>query len=319
MLSAAVQRRLQAVIREELSFLSRRSSTFSSADQAVTCIMVHLASVASADAEAGGPPSSGDDSDESVRPNSSLVRARGTMAAAARPGAQPRRAPDHSASLPPPPPFAPQSERDRRVEHLRAIFGLSPADAERVAILGDELRRQHRIVSRLSAGSARTAGLNADRRAGDAAGAFRRDAAGAGGAGAGGGPPVGSVRGGVGGGGGGSGGPMLTTPGEIAELTMLAAVDRLCDKLRSLRGPAPAHAPTNAPAGGPPAWPPLVVGAVHGRSWSPGSVGAVQPKRARIMASPLPPPPPPPPDDDTDANTDGERAGGGNNKRARLN
>ena len=310
MLSAAVQRRLQAVIREELSFLSRRST-----DQAVTCIMVHLASVASMDPETGGSPSSGDESDESVRTRREQLSFRRNPRHASIMLVPPRR---------PPPPLTPtpllfQSERDRRVEHLRAIFGLSPADAERVAILGDELRRQHRIVSRLSSGTVRTADLNADRCTADA-GAFRRDAAGADGAGAGGWHPL--LRGG--------GGPMMTTPGEIAELTMLAAVDRLCDKLRMLRGPAPSNVQANAQTAGLAAWtarvsPPLIVGSVHGRSWSPGSNGAVQPKRARIMASPLlpprppppPPPPPPLPDDDTDANTDGERVGG-NSKRARL-
>ncbi len=69
MLSAAVQRRLQAVVREELAFLARRpgATSFASTEQASACLLVHLVSVAAPAADGGASPSSGDEIDESVR------------------------------------------------------------------------------------------------------------------------------------------------------------------------------------------------------------------------------------------------------------
>lgn len=247
MLSAAVQRRLQVVVREELAFLSRRSAVFSSPEQGAACLMAHLSGVCSAvggnvgtaspggmsgisqGSSGGGGSGSGDESDDSF-------------------------------------------ERGRRLEHLREIFGLSDADAERVALLGDELRKAHRYIS--SAVDANESGG-----IGSGGGASRTSEGGAGVSGSG--RKLAHHA------------PTATTKSEVAELRMLAAIDRLSEKLRLLRSQEPPNSPSASADGVDQAG---VAGEVNNRaagstrprSLSAGSTGLNIAKRARIMEATAP-------------------------------
>ena len=232
MLSAAVQRRLQAVVREELAFLSRRSSIFSCADFSAS-LMVHLASVCSSGFRDGG-------SNASMCGNSSPGGMSGTGSGSGGCGSG-----DESDD---------SFERERRLEHLRVVFGLCDDDAERVALLGDELRKAHRYVVTNTEGS---------------------------GGGGGGGSASISTTGSTTAATGAAGGTPFVTRSELAELRMLAAVDRLCDKLRVLRPAATTATATTTTS-------PRVAGVTRPRSSSPGSAAAQQthPKRARLTSGP---------------------------------
>lgn len=165
-------------------------------------------------------------------------------------------------------------ERGRRLEHLREIFGLSDADAERVALLGDELRKAHRYVS--TAGDANESGG-----IGGGSGASRTSEGGAG------------VSG--------SGRKLAhhastaTTKSEVAELRMLAAIDRLSEKLRLLRSQEPPNSPTASADGvdqagfaGDDLLNNRASGSTRPRSLSAGSTGLNIAKRARIMETTAP-------------------------------
>jgi hypothetical protein len=158
-------------------------------------------------------------------------------------------------------------ERERRVAHLRSVYGLTAGDAERVTLLGDELRRQNARLRREAAAAAA------------AAGAWALAAVGEGGGGGG-----GSSGSGSGGGGGGGDSPALG-PEAGATSEAAAAADAPggseCKRSRREGGSAGAEGAVAA-----------AVAVVAGPA---GGCGGASAAAAAAAAAALPAAPPPPP------------------------